>query len=155
MIIVIFLVCVGILALGAWIYNYSSEFAGGISMFCGIAGGIISFIALIFLLFNVSNLQVVDQKIEMYQEENARIETQIKECVEQYQKYETDIFTEVAPESAITLVSLYPELKADKLVAKQIDVYLANNEKIKSLKEEKINGDVVRWWVYFGGGDSE
>jgi hypothetical protein len=61
-------------------------------------------------------------------------------------------FTEVSPDSAITLVSLYPELKADELVKKQIEVYVANNEKIKELKEKKIMGNVYRWWLYFGGG---
>ena len=25
----------------------------------------------------------------------------------------------------------------------------------KELKEEKIMGDVVRWWAYFGGSDTE
>jgi hypothetical protein len=75
--------------------------------------------------------------------------------VKEYQKYETEIFTETAPDSAITLVALYPELKADALVGKQIEIYIANNEKIKELKEEDIMGDVYRWWAYFGGSDAE
>ena len=150
MIIVIFLVCVGVIVLGAWLYNDVEEISGGVTLFCGISGGVISSIAFICLLVSVSNLKVIDAKIEMYQDENAKIENQITECVKQYQEYETEIFTEVAPESAITLVALYPELKADTLVSKQIDVYLANNQKIKELKECKISGDVYRWWAYFG-----
>ena len=86
----------------------------------------------------------------MYQEENTKIEEQIATIVKQYQEYEKDIFTEVSPESAMTLVSLYPELKADTLVSSQIDIYVKNNEKLKSLKEEKINASVIRWWTYFG-----
>ena len=57
---------------------------------------------------------------------------------------------EVKPENYITLVSLYPELKADALVSKQIEIYISNNEKIKELKEFKINGSIYRWWLYFG-----
>lgn len=156
MIIVIFLVCVGIIALGAWLYNYFDfDIGGGLTMFCGVLSVIISFIVSIVLCVNVSNLKVIDQKINMYQAENASIENQIAECVKQYQQYETEIFTEVAPESAITLVSLYPELKSDTLVAKQIEVYVANNEKIKEFKEKKINGNVYRWWLYFGSCESE
>ena len=151
MIIVIFLVCVGVILLGAWIYNESSETAGGIIMTCGILGSIASFIVTILLLVNVSKLKTFDTKIAMYQIENANIEKQITECVKEYQKYETEIFTEVSPDSAITLVTLYPELKADTLVKKQIDIYIANNQKIKELKEEKIMGNVYRWWAYFGG----
>ena len=151
MIIVIFLACVAVIVLGAWLYNCVEEFAGGVVITCGILGSIVSFIALIALLVTVSGLTAIHPKIEMYQTENANIENQIAECVREYQKYETEIFTEVAPDSAITLVSLYPELKSDELVKKQIEVYLANNQKIKELKEQDIMGDVYRWWTYFGG----
>ena len=152
MTIVIFLVCVAVILLGAWLYNgFNCEVTGGITMACGIVGSIISFIALIALLVTVSELTAIQPKIEMYQTENTNIENQITECVKEYQKYETEIFTEVAPDSAITLVSLYPELKSDELVKKQIEVYLANNQKIKELKEQDIMGDVYRWWTYFGG----
>ena len=58
---------------------------------------------------------------------------------------------ELKGESSITLVSLYPELKADTLVTKQIEVYIDNNKKIKNLKEKKINLSVKKWWLYFGG----
>ena len=154
MIIVIFLICVGVIVLGAWLYNDVEEIAGGVTMACGIMGSIASFIALIVLLINVSSLKSIEPQIKMYQTENTNIENQITECVREYQKYETEIFTEVAPDSAITLVSLYPELKSDELVKKQIEIYVANNQKIKELKERKIKGDVYRWWVYFGGSNN-
>lgn len=150
MIIVIFLVSIALICLGAWIFEEYSEGIGGGLLGVGIPLGIISLIALAALAITVSGLSTIDTKIAMYQEENAKIESQIAECVEQYQKYETEIFTEVAPESAVTLVALYPELKSDTLVSKQIDVYLENNQAIKDLKRDKINGDVWRWWLYFG-----
>ena len=113
----------------------------------------ISLIATIVLGVNVSQLSVLDTQIEMYQEENTQIEQQIANVVCQYQQYETEIFTTVAPEDSISLVALYPELKSNTLVQKQIDVYVANNEKIKALKEKQINGRVLRWWLYFGKRD--
>lgn len=87
----------------------------------------------------------------MYEEENARIESQLAETVAQYQQYEKEIFTEVSPESSVQLVSMYPALKADTLVQKQIETYVANNNTIKELKAEKIYGKIYRWWLYFGG----
>ena len=78
-------------------------------------------------------------------------EKRVANVVTQYQEYEKKTFTAVVPEDSMTLVSLYPELKSDKLVQKQIDVYVENNKKIKSLKEKQINGKVLRWWLYFGG----
>lgn len=117
----------------------------------GVVIAVISIIATIILGVQVSKLNVIDDKIAMYQEENAKIEEQIATVVQDYQEYEKDIFKSVSPESSITLVSLYPDLKSDTLVQSQIEVYTENNKKIKNLKEQKINGDVKRWWLYFGG----
>lgn len=131
-----------------------SDVGEGVSI-CMIAVGAVStficLIATVCLGVNVSNLKVIDDKIAMYEEENTQIEEQVAAVVTQYQEYETDIFTELDSDSAITLVSLYPELKSDTLVQSQIDIYVQNNEKIKSLREQAINGTVVRWWLYFGG----
>ena len=37
-------------------------------------------------------------------------------------------------DDAVYLISLYPELKSDKLVKQQIEVYIDNNNEIKSKK---------------------
>lgn len=104
---------------------------------------------------SVSELTILDDRIAMYQEENEKIESQIAEVVAQYQKYENDIFTNVAENNkdAMFLVTLYPDLKADTLVAKQIEIYADNNQKIKELKEQQICGKVLKWWLYFGGSE--
>ena len=110
----------------------------------------ISTIASIILFISVINRVGIDKKIAMYEEENTKIEQQIADVVTQYQEYEAGIFTEVAPESAMTLVALYPELKSDTLVQSQIEVYVDNNKQIKELKCKAINTSVIRWWLYFG-----
>ena len=33
---------------------------------------------------------------------------------------------------------------------RQIDIYTANNDKIKQLKEQKLNNQVSKWRLYFG-----
>ena len=141
-----------LLGIAMWII-YDETNAGE---WCSVSGGIgflfsiIAFIAIIILGIHVKSLSVIDSRIEMYEEENARIEQQIADVVEEYQKYETDFFMEVSPESAVTMVSLYPELKSDSLVQAQIEVYVENNKTIKYLKDKQIKGDVYRWWLYFG-----
>ena len=151
MLIVLAVVAIALFIAGAVMSEKSWDGSGtGLSIFaCFMFIGV-----LIFSCYDASkliNLRVIDDKIAMYEEENAKIETQIANVVEQYQKYETEIFTEVAPESSVTLVSLYPELKSDTLVQSQIDIYVQNNEKIKELREKKINEKIYRWWLYFGG----
>ena len=99
----------------------------------------------------VATEEIYNEKIAMYQEENQRIEEQIDTVVKQYMKHEKETFEDVKTEdSAITLVTLFPELKSDELVSQQINIYVANNEKIKQLKEEKINIAKEKWLLYFG-----
>ena len=126
------------------------EFLGGAIVCVGVVLVIISLIAMICVIGPCITSETVDEQIAMYQEENIKIEQQIADVVTQYQEYEKDIFTEVSPESAMTLVALYPDLKSDTLVASQIDIYVKNNEKIKELKVQQINGHLYRWWMYFG-----
>jgi hypothetical protein len=91
----------------------------------------------------------IDEKIALYEEENIKIENQIAAVVSDYQEYELGIIKECAPDKAVTMISLYPELKSDILVSKQIETYINNNNAIKALKEEQINQKVVGWWFNF------
>lgn len=151
MIILLLIIFIIMAAIGIWLSeNTDFEISGGFMGVVGLLGAGASFIAMLVLIILVSNLTVINEKIVMYQEENQKIETQITETVQQYQEYESGIFTEIAPESSVTLVALYPELKADTLVQKQIEVYVANNKKIKELKESDTTSNIKRWWLYFG-----
>lgn len=152
MIWIILVICV-LVAVGCFVWSeksYNNEIAGSVLGVIASIGACISIIGSLVLIGDVVNLRVLDNQIAMYQEENEKIEDQIGAMVMQYQEYETEIFTDIKPESSITLVSLYPELKSDTLVQEQIKIHTANNQKIKELKEKKINGSVYRWWLYFG-----
>lgn len=150
MIILIFVICL-ILAICFLIHASHDELDAGefggvvFSIFAGFA-----FIVAMALLVELTSIKPIPAKIDMYMQENEKIEAHIAECVTNYQKHEEKIFTEVAPENAITLASLYPELKSDELVKKQINIYIANNEKIKELKNQELNASAYRWWLYFG-----
>lgn len=156
MILVILGVCIALFIAGLVICNVSRPYSSGedtgeimMAIF-----GVISLIVLIViicLIGSVRNKSTIEDRIAMYQEENAKIEQQIDILVKDYQEYERGVFADTTVDSAITLVSLYPELKADQLVSSQLDIYVKNNEQIKQLKLEQINADVVRWWLYFGG----
>ena len=156
MILLIFGICI-LMIVGGCILDkktgVDSDLCFGISGI-GMVVGFFALVGLIIVGVNVKSLSVIDDRIAMYEEENARIEQQVADVVEQYQKYETDIFREVAPESAVTMVSLYPELKSDSLVQAQIEVYTENNKTIRYLRDKQIKDNVYRWWLYFGGGNT-
>ena len=156
MILLIFGICI-LMIIGGCILDRKTEVDSDICFGISGIGMVVGFFALLGLIIvgvNVKSLSVIDDRIAMYEEENTRIEQQIADVVEQYQKYETDIFREVAPESAVTMVSLYPELKSDSLVQAQIEVYTENNKTIRDLRDKQIKGNVYRWWLYFGGGNT-
>ena len=153
MILLIFGICI-LMVIGGCSLDGKTEGESDICYLISGIGATVGFFALLGLIIvgvNVKSLSVIDDRIVMYEEENARIEQQVADVVEQYQKYETDIFMEVAPESAVTMVSLYPELKSDSLVQAQIEVYTENNKTIRDLRDKQIKGNVYRWWLYFGG----
>ena len=116
----------------------------------GLATAICLFITLGFTASVVSS-KYITEKITMYEQQNNQIEEQIDIVVKQYQEYESDTYAMTSSESSITLVSLYPDLKSDELVKKQIKVYTDNNKQITELKEEQINAKACKWWLYFGG----
>ena len=153
MVLVILAIGILMVTLGIVLYDkldYGKDKIGKIFQIIGTVATIISTIVTIVLLVCVLNRVNIEKKIAIYEEENTKIEQQIADTVKQYQEYETGIFTEVAPESSITLVALYPELKSDTLVQSQIEVYVENNKTIKELKSLAITAPVYRWWLYFG-----
>ena len=154
MILIIIAVCIIIAIAGFLVTEISiNDIVETIGIAMSVVGSIafgVSIVATVTLAISVSNLNVIDDKIAMYQEENARIESQIETAVSEYMEYESSTFKELTPDTAITMASIYPELKANELVQTQISIYACNNEVIKELKVSKISGSVYRWWLYFG-----
>lgn len=115
--------------------------------------GIFTFLFLMGVLTFIDEVgtgYTIGRKIEMYEKENASIEQSIDVTVRNYMDFEASTYGELKGKDAINLVSLFPELKSDTLVQKQIEVYLSNNAKIKELKEEEIDLSKIKWELYFG-----
>lgn len=107
----------------------------------------------LFLICNIASIatsHTIDQKIAMYEEENAKIQATLSATVENYLEHEKGILTDLNPEDATVVLASYPELKSDTIVASQMENYVKNTEEIKSLKKDKINISKKKWWVYFG-----
>ena len=118
-----------------------------------ILGGLIGFIALIGIFVNIGFLvygRTLDDKIAMYEQENAAIEQSVDVLVKDYYKHESDTYSSLKPENAVLFASAYPELQSNELATKQLEIYVDNNNKIKELKEDQINLSKNRFWLYFG-----
>ena len=110
--------------------------------------GIIIFGIICFFKVDVKGGHIIENKIEMYEEENNEIETEITALVGTYMAFEQETFESLKTEcDLVALVSLYPELKTDELVKSQIELYISNQKKIVKLKEELIDLDKKRIWL--------
>lgn len=119
----------------------------------GILGGLIGFIALIGIFVNIGFLvygRTLDDKIAMYEQENAAIEQSVDVLVKDYYKHESDTYSSLKPENAVLFASAYPELQSNELATKQLEIYVENNNKIKGLKVDQINLSRNKFWLYFG-----
>ncbi len=111
---------------------------------------IASLLGMLICFHDIGQAKIIDKKITMYQEENKNIEEQINNLVKEYMEYEGSTLKEFSSESSITLITMYPDLKSDELVKTQIETYTKNNNKIKELKEDKLDYRLAKWWIYFG-----
>lgn len=155
LIILLVLGIVGIIIGGIKLSKYS-ENGFGIAFVC--FGVIVSFIASCFMIAAITRTLKISQmedRIAIYQEENTRIEEQIKTTIQVYQEHEKDMFKDIdldkiSSEKLILLTSIYPELKSDTMVQELIKVYVENTNELKQLRTDKLNYELWRWWLYFG-----
>jgi hypothetical protein len=150
MILVIIAACILICGAGVFfVAEIDSEWLGFTCLTVGVCGGILSILLAIIMLLKFPHK--IDDKLAMYREENANIEAKVKATVQAYMNYEKDTYKNlIGTADLTTLLVKYPELNSNELVKAEIDTYVANNNKIKELKEAEIDKKVLAWWLYFG-----
>lgn len=95
----------------------------------------------------------IDQKLEMYAEENENIEAKVKQTVQAYMNYEQETYKDLIETADLqTIIMTYPELNSNELVGAEIETYKENNNKIKELKEKAIDKKVMGFWYFFNIG---
>lgn len=155
MILVILEVCIGLIMGGLLLRwnspNYRGEELGVVLLAIGSVVGAFVLAFVIYFTCDVVSITPTQQKIAMYTEENTQIEERIANTVAAYKEYEQETFAEFKQDDVMVAVSLYPELKSDTLVQKEIETYINNNNTIKQLKAELIDKSISKWWLYFGG----
>ena len=117
--------------------------------------GVVFIVSVLAMFWNGYHIHkctyVIPAQITMYEEENAKIEEKVSSTVAKYMEYEGNVIMEIAPgDDAMSLISLYPDLKSDQLIMSEINIYIENNDKIKELKEQQLNLRTYKWWLYFG-----
>lgn len=131
-------------------YNVLSWVSTGVSIICMLLAALLLW-CIVLSFETCIESKYIDDRIAMYQEENDSIESDINNIICQYQNHETEIFDMSEINSPATLIQMYPELKSNELVVKQIDIFNENNKKIKELKSKQIDCEKAKFLLYFGG----
>ena len=95
----------------------------------------------------------ISAQIQLYEQENKKIEETIHATVQNYIDYESSTYKNIKTENAIAIIesNKYPELKSSDLVNEEINTYIANNAKLIELKEEElVNIPMAKFLLYFG-----
>ena len=92
----------------------------------------------------------VDAKLLVLEEQNQIVLSQIEPLVQQALEYESTTYKNFKLDVAkvIAFTQLYPDLKANSFLNKQIDIILANQEEIKQLKLDKASLNAYHFWLW-------
>lgn len=156
MLIVIILICIALIFLACFIGDRVDEDSlafkfciGSVAVSVGI--GIICLLMTVISIGKVVGSSAIDEQINLYENENVRIEEHINSVVDEYKTYENDTLEKFNGSNGTEIISVHPELKANELIQEQMDIYYQNQTTILELKSEKIKMKPWKWWLYFGG----
>ncbi len=119
-----------------------------------ILGSIICVPSLVILLITggVYNYDssTIDNRLNVLEEQNQIVLSQIEPLVQQALEYESSTYKDFKLDAAkvIAFTQLYPELKANSFLNKQIDIIVANQEEIKQLKLDKASLNAYHFWLW-------
>jgi hypothetical protein len=111
----------------------------------------ISFIAILIAgaTYNYDST-TINSRLSVLEEQNTTVLTQIEPLVQQALEYESNTYKDFKLDAAkiIAFTQLYPDLKANDFLKKQIDIILANQEEIKQLKLDKASLNAYSFWLW-------
>ena len=115
---------------------------------------VVGFISLISILvaggiYNYDST-TINSRLAVLEEQNTTVLTQIEPLVQQALEYESNTYKDFKLDVAkiIAFTQLYPDLKANSFLNKQIDIILANQQEIKQLKLDKASLNAYHFWLW-------
>ena len=109
------------------------------------------FVTAIVVGFYNYDKTTINSRLVVLEEQNQVVLSQIEPLVQQALEYESNTYKDFKLDAAkiIAFTQLYPDLKANNFLNKQIDIILANQEEIKQLKLSKatLNAYHFQLWT--------
>lgn len=117
----------------------------------GVAGCAIFGIWTIWNVICVSSGFGIQEKIEIYEDQNTQIEQSIDAAVKAYCEHEQITYVQMSDGAVALVAAAYPELASSELVKTQMEVWTSNSNELKELKSKLVDFHRAQYFLYFGG----
>ena len=147
MITLLLAIALGLVLLAEIIDGSTNKF-GFLAVVPGVLGAVF---AIIFGIWTLASGFGIQEKIEIYEEQNAQIEESIDAAVKAYCEHEQSTYVQMSDGAVALVAAAYPELASSELVKTQTEVWTSNTSELKDLKSDLVDFNKARYFLYFGG----
>jgi hypothetical protein len=117
--------------------------------------GVAIFIVFLFVTVIVTGIynydkSTINSRLAILEEQNQVVLSQIEPLVQHALDYESNTYKDFKLDAnkLVAFTQLYPDLKANAFLNKQIDIILANQAEIKQLKFDKASLNAYHFWLW-------
>ena len=142
------------LTLGAAIVECNSRYSSETTTTLGGASMFLFFVTLLVTIgmgvqYN-SIKSTAYAKLEVLNEQNEIVLTQIEPLVQQALNYESNTYKEfkMTPENIVAFSNMYPQLQANAFIQSQINIIIENQKEIKDLKLKIASLNAYHLWLF-------
>lgn len=153
MITLLLAIALGFVLLAEIIDGSTNKF-GFLAVVPGVLGTVFAIIFGIWTLWNIITVASgfgIQEKIEIYEEQNAQIEQSIDAAVKAYCEHEQITYVQMSDGAVALVAAAYPELASSELVKTQMEVWTSNTHELKKMKSKLVDFNKARYFLYFGG----
>lgn len=153
MITLLLAIALGLVLLAEIIDGSTNKF-GFLAVVPGVLGAIFSIVFSIWTLWNIIIVASgfgIQEKIQIYEDQNTQIEQSIDAAVKAYCEHEQITYVQMSDGAVALVAAAYPELASSELVKTQMEVWTSNSNELKDLKSDLVDFHRAQYFLYFGG----
>jgi hypothetical protein len=153
MITLLLAIALGLVLLAEIIDGSTNKF-GFLAVVPGALGVIFTIVFGVWTLWNiivVASGFSIEEKIQIYEDQNTQIEQSIDAAVKAYCEHEQITYVQMSDGAIALVAAAYPELASSELVKTQMEVWTSNSNELKDLKSKLVDFHRAQYFLYFGG----
>lgn len=153
MITLLLAIALGLVLLAEIIDGSTNKF-GFLAVVPGVLGTVFAIVFGIWTLWNIIVVASgfgIEEKIQIYEDQNTQIEQSIDAAVQAYCEHEQITYVQMSDGAVALVAAAYPELASSELVKTQMEVWTSNSNELKELKSDLVDFHRAQYFLYFGG----